>query len=86
MEKQYYKVLGVTYKELAKYNSIEEVQSFGVVSPGVESLTDALNLRKKFFNDYPNFYFTVRKCTADDCFVTMSTEQVDRVINANDAA
>lgn len=86
MKKEYYRVLGITYKELAKYNSIEEVQVFGVVSPGIENLTDAINLRKKFFNDYPNFYFTIRKGTIDDCFVTMDTKQIDRIINSNDAA
>lgn len=86
MEKQYYKVLGISYNKLAKINSIEEVNVFDIIGAGVERLVDAINIRKQMFQDYPDYYFAIRKCGEDDCFVTMSTEEVDEIVNYNDAA
>lgn len=81
MKKDYYKVLGIRYSKLAKFNSIEEAKAFDMIGAAVESLTDALNLRKQMFRDYPQCYFTVRKYSAEDCPVIVSPEEVDAIIN-----
>lgn len=85
MEKNYYKVLGISFAKLAKYNSIEDVNFFDIVGPGLETITDAINYRKKCFEDYPGYYFTIRKRTADECFITMNAAEVDNIINSNKA-
>lgn len=85
MKKHYYKVLGISYNRLAKVNSIEEVKVFDIVGAGVENLVDAINLRKQMFQDYPDCYFTIRKCNEEDCFITLSTEEIDEIINYNEA-
>lgn len=80
-QKNLYQVVGVHYSKVENLANINKRRNFDIIGPGVEHLVDALNFRKQYFKDYPDHYFTVRKCTAEDCFVVMDTTEVDEIIN-----
>lgn len=83
MEKKLYKVMGISYEKLAQHKSIEDIKTFDIIGPGVETIVDAINIRKACFENYPGHYFTIRECTADECFITMSASEVDEMVIFN---